>query len=64
MESTQDDAFTGLKKQPSQGPQEGLKILGVSKKNPVHQTGNFKLKDVKNQVQIDSGFSYIVDKIC
>jgi hypothetical protein len=25
------------------------------KKNPVYQTGNFKLENVKNQVQIDRG---------
>jgi hypothetical protein len=27
-------------------------------KNPVHQTQNFKLENVKNQVQIDRGYGF------
>jgi hypothetical protein len=27
-------------------------------KNPVYQTGNFKLENVKNQVQIDRGIAF------
>ena len=41
---------------------QAVKIQFKLGKNPVYQTGNFKLENVKNQVQINKGLGFASQK--